>query len=104
MGELRARGRGRHESGAFLLGRAEQGVIRVEDVIYYDELDPDAYSTGVCVLYGGSFNTLWARARERKLGVVADIHTHLGGAQQSLAERTNPMIALSGHWALIVER
>lgn len=103
MSELRARGRGRHESGAFLLGRAEQGVIRVEDVIYYDELDPDAYSTGVCVLYGASFNTLWARARERKLDVVADIHTHLGGAQQSHADRSNPMIALAGHWALIVE-
>lgn len=104
MAGLRTRGRGRHESGAFLLGHVNDSAATVEEVVYYDDLDPDAYSTGVCVLYAASFSRLWSLARERKLDVVADVHTHLGGAQQSHADRANPMIAMSGHWALIVER
>lgn len=69
--------------------------------VYYDELDSAAYESGVCILRGDSFGKLWKICREAGLTVVADIHTHLGVALQSEADRTNPMVAEPGHIALI---
>ena len=100
--ELDRRGEGRHEAGVFLLGKEKGGRLEVKDAIYYDELDPDAYSSGVCVLHGDSFAKLWAICRERSLTVVADAHTHPLAAIQSDADRTNPMVARLGHVAIIV--
>lgn len=100
--ELDRRGERRHEAGAFLLGRERDGRSEVEDVVFYDELDPRAYDTGVCVLYGEAFGRLWAICRERGLDVVADVHTHGGEASQSEADRRNPMVARAGHVAIIV--
>jgi proteasome lid subunit RPN8/RPN11 len=40
--------------------------------------------------------------RARGLTVVADIHTHPGGAWQSGSDRAHPIIARAGHLALIV--
>lgn len=102
IGELYRRGKNRHEAGAFLLGLERQGRLEVIDVVFYDGLDPDAYSTGVCVLHGAAFAKLWALCRERQLAVVADVHTHPGTAFQSECDRTNPMVARAGHIALIV--
>ena len=102
MAELDRRGQRRHESGAFLLGHdAAAGAKRV-DVVYYDELDAAAYASGVCILQGDAFAKLWAICRERKLTVVADIHTHPAAAFQSESDRTNPMVARAGHIAIIV--
>jgi proteasome lid subunit RPN8/RPN11 len=100
--ELERRGRHEHEAGAFLLGPDNPAFREVTDVIYYDELDADAYSTGECVLHGNAFARLWAACRRRKLTVVADIHTHGGDAHQSDSDRTNPMVARAGHIAIIV--
>lgn len=102
IGQLHARGHGRHESGAFLLGIERESRREVREIVYYDELDPMAYATGVCVLHGPSFARLWAMCRERKLSVVADVHTHPRDAFQSVADRTNPMVATAGHIAIIV--
>lgn len=102
LGELHERTRGIHESGAFLLGRIGANGRIVERAVYYDELDPHAYSTGVVVMHGVSFGPLWALCRAHKLSVVADIHVHPEGAWQSIADRNNPMIAQHGHLALIV--
>jgi hypothetical protein len=102
IAELDRRGRRRHEAGAFLLGRDIQGRAEISQVIFYDELDPEAYRTGACVLYGDSFAKLWARCRESGLKVCADVHTHGGAALQSEADRTNPMVARAGHVAIIV--
>jgi proteasome lid subunit RPN8/RPN11 len=99
--ELCERSEGRHESGCFLLGRAIDGCKVVSDTVYYDELDPNAYASGVCILKANSFGKLWKICRERDLDVVADIHTHLFSANQSQADRTNPMIAEKGYIALI---
>lgn len=104
LNELQQRGEGRHESGVFLLGQENRGRLEVKDAIYYDELDPEAYSTGVCVLHGDAFAKLWALCRERGLTVVADAHTHPGYACQSPQDRTNPMVARTGHVAIIVPR
>lgn len=102
LAELRSRGGGRHETGAFLLGREIDGRLQVDDAVYYDDLDPEAYASGVCVLHGPAFAILWAICRERRLTVVADVHTHPGRAFQSGADRTNPMVARAGHVAIIV--
>ncbi|WP_425410079.1 hypothetical protein [Hyphococcus sp.] len=103
LDELHFRTEGKsHESGAFLLGRnAPEGRI-VEDVVYYDDLDPNAYSSGVVVLHADSFSRLWKLCGERRQTVVADIHVHPRGAGQSRADRNNPMIARKGHLAIIV--
>ncbi|WP_426129689.1 hypothetical protein [Pararhizobium sp. PWRC1-1] len=102
LSELDRRGERRHEAGAFLLGTITGEKRNVVDVIYYDDLDASAYESGVCILYGDAFSRLWAICRTRRLTVVADIHTHPGGARQSWSDKTNPMVARAGHVALIV--
>lgn len=102
VGELDRRGGRRHESGAFLLGVKDRARREVSAVVYYDELDPAAYETGVCVLHGDAFAKLWAICRQKELTVVADVHTHGGAGFQSDADIANPMIARAGHIALIV--
>jgi proteasome lid subunit RPN8/RPN11 len=102
VGELERRGQHEHEAGAFLLGTECDGCLEVDDVVFYDDLDPEAYSTGVCVLHGDAFAKLWTLCREKKLTVVADVHTHPGRAFQSPADKANPMVARSGHVAVIV--
>jgi hypothetical protein len=100
--ELERRGRHEHEAGAFLLGTERGGRFEVRDVVFYDDLDPRAYATGVCILHGDAFAKLWALCREKKLTVVADVHTHPGAATQSPTDKANPMVARAGHVAIIV--
>lgn len=102
VAELQRRGGREHESGAFLLGIVRGKRREVRDVVYYDDLDPESYATGVCVLHGNAFAKLWAVCREKKLTVVADAHTHPGAAFQSSSDRTNPMVARPGHIAIII--
>tara|TARA_R110000868_G_C10962588_1_gene768672 strand:- start:1860 stop:2294 length:435 start_codon:yes stop_codon:yes gene_type:complete len=103
MAELRRRGGGKTESGAFLLGKRQGDWRQFEKCVFYDDLDANAYSTGVCILYSDAFETLWEICRSTGLQVLADIHTHCGAAIQSEADRRNPMIARPGHLAFIVE-
>ena len=102
ISELHRRTGERHESGAFLLGHSTERGRRVEQVVYYDDLDPLAYRTDAVVMHAASFGTLWDRCKLSGLSVVADIHVHPRAAFQSHADRKNPMIAVTGHLALIV--
>ncbi|HKX50767.1 MAG TPA: hypothetical protein VJQ48_10100 [Candidatus Binatia bacterium] len=102
VGELDRRGGRVHEAGAFLLGIERAEKREVQSAIFYDELDPQAYETGVCILHGDAFAKLWALCRARKLTVVADVHTHPGAGFQSLSDKTNPMVARAGHIAIIL--
>jgi hypothetical protein len=102
ISELDRRGERLHEAGAFLLGVEKNGHREVKSAVYYDDLDANAYSTGVCVLYGDAFSDLWARCRAERLTVVADVHTHRDTGFQSHADKTNPMVARAGHIAIIV--
>ena len=102
MQQLNLRGHGRHESGCFVLGVVDPHGRHAKRCVFYDELDPNAYSSGVCILNGDAFTKLWGICRAEKLAVIADIHTHPGAAFQSDADRTNPMIARSGHVAIII--
>lgn len=102
---LRERGRrGAHESGAFLLGYRAAGSVRVKRFIPYDDLDPHALDTGIVHFDGRHYGALWERCRRSRLVVVADVHTHPGGSQQSDSDRAHPMIASAGHLALIIPR
>lgn len=101
--KLRERGLdGTRESGAFLLGRRSRGRVRIVDFILYDDLDPNALSTGIVRFDGRYFTALWDRCTERDLSVVADVHTHPGGSEQSDSDQHHPMISRAGHLALIV--
>ena len=99
---LHLKTQGAHESGAFLLGTRRGRRRLVSRIIYYDELDPRAYASGVCILHAPAFAALWRRCEELRLEVVADIHVHPSGAWQSTSDRENPMIAQKGHLALIL--
>jgi proteasome lid subunit RPN8/RPN11 len=104
MADLRRRGRGWRESGAFLLGHAKDTVRVVQAWLPYDELDPQSHNYIYVRLESTAFSRLWAICAERKLEVVADVHTHPMGPRQSTSDRTYPMISLAGHIALIVPR
>ena len=102
LGELHRRTDERQESGAFLLGRSSELGRKVEQVVYYDDLDPQACRASAVVIHAASFGRLWDLCRSSGLTVVADIHVHPREAFQSLSDRENPMIGVPGHLALIV--
>jgi proteasome lid subunit RPN8/RPN11 len=100
--ELKQRGMGCRESGAFLLGRREGDKRRIARIIYYDELDPHCLDTGIVIFDGAYFGDLWKICRETSLDVLADVHTHPGQPIQSGSDRENPMVGTKGHIAIIV--
>jgi len=105
VGDLRGRGRGRRESGAFLLGRSDGRDRRVVEYICYDDLDPHALDQGIVVFHGEGFSKLWALCAKRKLQVLADIHTHPSrDVGQSWIDQENAMVPVTGHVAMIAPR
>ena len=104
LGELRRRGQGRRESGAFLLGSSSGSQRQIERFLYYDNVDPHCLDSGIVQFSGNAFPAVWSLCSDEGLSVIADVHTHPGRGtpQQSHADRTNPMIGLPGHIALIV--
>lgn len=101
MAELRRRCAGRRESGAFLLG-TKGGVRRIREFLFYDDIDPDALSSGIVVIDGRRLGALWAYCRKSGLEVVADVHVHPHGFGQSRSDKDNPVIAEIGHKAIII--
>ncbi len=101
--QLRSRGNGSHESGAFLLGRKDSDVTRVTAYICYDDLDPEAYQFGAIAFHAVGNAALWEYCRTKQLKVLADVHTHPGsGVRQSVTDQENPMLPIQGHTAIIV--
>lgn len=99
--ELKARGKGIRESGAFLLGDATK--VMVTEFICYDDLDPHSLDSGIIVFEGDGYIPLWKICKEKGVHVLADVHTHPGSwTGQSGADKKHPMIAQAGHIALIV--
>jgi proteasome lid subunit RPN8/RPN11 len=104
MGELRRRGRGERESGAFLLVSQEPQARRIVDFIPFDDLDRDALN-GAISIHRHAFAQLWKICAEHGLRVAADIHTHPGrSVRQSPIDQANPMVATVGHFGIIVPR
>lgn len=101
--ELGRRGlNGHREAGAFLLGARGSGDRRVKRVVYFDDLDSDCLVGNIHIRASG-FSRLWDLCESETLQVIADVHTHPGiTVSQSDTDRDNPMIALTGHIAIIV--
>jgi proteasome lid subunit RPN8/RPN11 len=100
--ELARRGRGDRESGAFLLARPDRVPRKVRDVVFFDDIDPDALN-GAISIRGEAFGTLWDICEQRGMRVVADVHTHPGeGVGQSSIDKAHPMVARRGHVAIIL--
>ena len=99
---LRQQGEGIRESGGFLLGRVRSGVRVVTGFLPYEQLQADALQADFVHLSGASFSRLWDHCATHGLEVVADVHTHRYGAGQSRSDSENPMLAITGHIALII--
>lgn len=104
LNELRRRGGGVRESGAFLLGRQDGVRRRISRFAFYDDLDTHCLDSGIVTFDGAGYGPLWSLCRTTGLTVIGDIHTHPGVARQSSSDRTNPMVATPGHLAIIVPR
>lgn len=102
ISELHRRGRGRGEAGCFLLGTNVGASARVVRPAFYDDLDPNAISSGMVRFDGRYYGKLWKICRAQDLKVVGDIHTHPGGAGQSDIDAKNPMVPQAGHTSIIV--
>lgn len=101
--ELRKRTlEGRRESGAFLLGIEAGPSKRILDFVFYDDVDPNALTTGIVHFDGTKFPKLWEICRGKGYGVVADVHVHPGSYRQSASDMANPVMPRAGHYALII--
>jgi len=101
--QLRNRGSGEGESGAFLLGPQDSNSGRVTTYVCYDDLDPEALQSGAITFHAPGYATLWEYCRKKKLKALADVHTHPGQyVGQSSTDQRNPMIPVQGHTAMIV--
>lgn len=99
--DLRRRGKGSLESGAFLLGN-KGDTSRVTDHVFFDDLDPDCLRPRRIAFHGDGYSALWAYCDAREREVIADIHTHPGrDVTQSETDSSHPMLAQLGHIALI---
>jgi len=103
--ELSARGAGTRESAAFLLVPKGDTAVPTEvvtEIVYLDDLDATCLTGGITFSAEGQ-SKLLALCRVRGLKVVADVHTHPGPwVEQSRIDAAHPMVAVTGHVALIV--
>jgi hypothetical protein len=101
--DLRRRGGGVRESGAFLLGRDDRDPARVSSYICYDEVDPAAYQQGAIAFHADGSAALWRHLREKQLQLLIDVHTHPDSdVRQSAIDERHPMLPILGHTAMIV--
>jgi proteasome lid subunit RPN8/RPN11 len=99
--DLKTRGRGKRESGAFILGPLNHRDIT--HYICYDDLDPHCLDSGIIEFDHSGFTPLWRFCEVNKVKVYADVHTHPGSrTRQSGLDINNPMIRQAGHLALIM--
>lgn len=104
MADLRVRGGGRRESGAFLLAQRADRERTIQEWLPYDVLDPQSLRYAYVKLDTEAFPRLWDVCAAREVQVVADIHTHPLGPGQSSSDRSHPMVSIAGHVALIAPR
>ena len=95
--DLRRRGGGVRESGAFLLGRDDGDPARVSNYICYDDVDPDAYQQGAIAFHADGCAALWRHCRAKQLQLLIDVHTHPGpDVRQSSIDERHPMLPVVG--------
>ena len=99
--QLRKHGKNIRESGAFLLGNGVSG--RVLDFVCYHELDPHSSDSGGIHFRSNNYIKLWELCRQKKVNVIADVHTHPGNnTNQSEYDRKHPMLLQKNHVAIIL--
>lgn len=102
LSDLRQRGGGRRESGAFLLRARGAGNSRITRFICYDDLDATS-CPGAIAFHAEGYAALWAYCRDKAVEVIADVHTHPGPhVGQSETDQRHPMVPVVGHTAMIV--
>lgn len=100
---LNAASADRQESGAFLLGGIDDAGSRVvASFVPYDALDTAAFHAQAVRVRTAAFSRLYDLCEQRKQRVIGDIHAHPQSAWPSPIDKANPMMAVSGHVALIV--
>src|SRR6187401_756977 len=88
--ELKCRGYGKSETGAFLLGNERE----ITAFICYNDLDPHAFDSGIIIFNGDGYIPLWKHCLLYNLKVLADVHTHPSEwTGQSSSDMKHPMIA-----------
>jgi proteasome lid subunit RPN8/RPN11 len=102
MQDLAAAGHGARESGAFLFGHLEPQRRVVEYRMYCEIAPESARREGYVTLTGPEMARAWDHARNTRLQVIADVHTHPEGPGQSPSDQAHPIVAVPGHVALIV--
>jgi proteasome lid subunit RPN8/RPN11 len=101
LDELKRRGNGERESGAFLL--AKPNSRRVTKPLFYDDLCPGCLDEGYVRFDSSGYVRLSDICQSEKIKVVADVHTHPGmWTGQSPSDREHPMMPRKGHVGLIV--
>ena len=101
--DLRRKGKGRGESGAFLLGRDANNPARVTAYLCYDDIDSAAYRDGAIAFHAAGYAALWKLCKEKQLQVLCDVHTHpTQDVRQSSIDQRHPMMPVVGHTAMIV--
>lgn len=93
---------GQRESGAFLLGHDRGRHKEISEFVFYDDIDPNALSTGIVKFAGNKLPVLWEHCRKRGYGVVADVHVHPLGYGQSPSDQADPVMPRAGHLAIII--
>jgi proteasome lid subunit RPN8/RPN11 len=101
--DLRRRGGGVRESGAFLLGRDDKDPARVSTYICHDDVDADAYQHGAIAFHASGSAALWRLCKEKNLQLLIEVHTHPGhDVRQSSIDERHPMMPIADHTAMIV--
>ena len=67
--ELKHRGYGERETGAFLLGSKKENTITT--FICYNDLDPHAFDSGIIIFQGDGYIPLWEYCSKHDLKVLA---------------------------------
>ena len=93
---------GRRESGAFLLGTDSDRTKRILEFVFYDDIDPHSLDSGIVHFAGSRLPKLWEHCRRRGYGIVADVHVHPGGYDQSGSDQDDPVMPRAGHIAMII--
>jgi proteasome lid subunit RPN8/RPN11 len=102
MADVARSGRGVKEAGAFLLGSIAPDRRKATAYIMYDSVAPESSRKHVYVAFTSQeMARAWEICYASGLQVVADIHSHPQGPQQSISDRAHPIVSLPGHVALI---
>lgn len=103
ISNLARAGGGVAESGAFLLGVPSSGTRRITAYLPYEQVAPQSRRQHSYVAFTAEETArAWDHCARHGVQVLADVHTHPFGPQQSLSDREHPIVSLTGHVALIV--